>query len=637
MIIKSMKAVFGKLKGETITFNEGLNIIYAPNESGKSTWCAFIRAMLYGIDTSERAKAGYIPDKLRYAPWSGALMEGTMDINAGGKDITLVRSSPNAANPMKDFNALYTGTALQVDGLDGNNAGLVLTGVTKEVFRRSAFVEQGTVAVSGSPELEKRINSLFTSGDEQTSCTEADRRLREWKNRRRSSRGGILPAIEGEIDGKNRLLARASELAGQREQLEEQRLEEAEECDALEKQVTEERKLQRRQALSALGESRFQLEAAKTDLEKAEEELRNAKEALKAGFFGPVSPDKIRARTDEDIEEYEKLQALKDGKTAVSPIPFLSALVLGMMLGIFCYIKYSLIGLIGAGVIFAAGMVLLAFYLSAKHVILKADARQKEILSAYGTVFLSDVKGLADTHERLCREVLAAADAEKTAQRDYAERLEESEKLQRSVLSDLDFSSEGTGEAARLSRLLKEKKELLSETEKKLAAISGAQSEGGDPLVTASAVLTLEDRYDAVSADYDAICLASEVLREADAEIQQRFAPKLGKLAAEYMSVLTGGRYTEVMINRDFSALARTGDDTVARDAGYLSAGTLDLLYLAVRLAVCSIALPEGENCPLIIDDALVNMDGERKERAAKLLKELSQTRQVILFTCTKP
>ena len=67
MKINKLSASFGKLQNETLSFHDGLNVIYAPNESGKSTWCAFIRTMLYGIDSAERARAGYIPDKLRYA------------------------------------------------------------------------------------------------------------------------------------------------------------------------------------------------------------------------------------------------------------------------------------------------------------------------------------------------------------------------------------------------------------------------------------------------------------------------------------------------------------------------------------------------------------------------------------------
>ena len=59
-------------------------------------------------------------------------------------------------------------------------------------------------------------------------------------------------------------------------------------------------------------------------------------------------------------------------------------------------------------------------------------------------------------------------------------------------------------------------------------------------------------------------------------------------------------------------------------------------MYLAVRLAVCELALPDGESCPLIIDDALVNLDEERAKQAMELLSAVAKKRQVILFTCRK-
>ena len=102
------------------------------------------------------------------------------------------------------------------------------------------------------------------------------------------------------------------------------------------------------------------------------------------------------------------------------------------------------------------------------------------------------------------------------------------------------------------------------------------------------------------------------------------------------MSAVTGGRYSDVLINRDFTAKARTKDDVVAHEAEYLSAGTLDIMYLAVRLAVCELALPEGETCPLIIDDALVNLDETRLEQAMALLREIAKERQIILFSCRR-
>ena len=200
MKINKLTASFGKLENETLSLHDGLNIIYAPNESGKSTWCAFIMAMLYGVDSSERARAGYLPDKLRYAPWSGAPMEGSMELTADRRDITITRRTRTKSAPMKDFSAVYTGSSVPVKELNGSNAGEMLTGVSKDVFRRSAFIAQGTVAVSGSPELEKRINAIVSTGEESGSFSEADERLRAWQRKRRYNRKGMLPELEAKMD-----------------------------------------------------------------------------------------------------------------------------------------------------------------------------------------------------------------------------------------------------------------------------------------------------------------------------------------------------------------------------------------------------------------------------------------------------
>ena len=66
----------------------------------------------------------------------------------------------------------------------------------------------------------------------------------------------------------------------------------------------------------------------------------------------------------------------------------------------------------------------------------------------------------------------------------------------------------------------------------------------------------------------------------------------------------------------------------------YLSGGTADQVYLAVRLAICKLAL--GEDVPIVLDDALVRFDDERMRAALMLLRQEAGTRQIILFTCQK-
>jgi len=72
MTIYRMQASFGCLQGKTLELSPGFNLIEAPNESGKSTWCAFLVAMLYGINTRERDKKGAPAEKTRFRPWDGS-------------------------------------------------------------------------------------------------------------------------------------------------------------------------------------------------------------------------------------------------------------------------------------------------------------------------------------------------------------------------------------------------------------------------------------------------------------------------------------------------------------------------------------------------------------------------------------
>ena len=98
MKIRSMKATFGGLDRRELALKDGLNVITAPNEGGKSTWAAFLRAMLYGVSTKERDRQGYIAEKNRYQPWSGAAMEGALELEWRGEAVTL-RRGPGGAPP----------------------------------------------------------------------------------------------------------------------------------------------------------------------------------------------------------------------------------------------------------------------------------------------------------------------------------------------------------------------------------------------------------------------------------------------------------------------------------------------------------------------------------------------------------
>ena len=134
--------------------------------------------------------------------------------------------------------------------------------------------------------------------------------------------------------------------------------------------------------------------------------------------------------------------------------------------------------------------------------------------------------------------------------------------------------------------------------------------------------------------EYDAISLAMEALQHANTALQSRFSPALSRRAGELFSRLTDGKYESVLLDRTFSAQAGEAGESISHDAQLLSLGTLDQLYLAVRLAICESVLPEGDPPPIVLDDALVRFDDARCRAALDLLLEESKSRQILLFTC---
>ena len=166
-------------------------------------------------------------------------------------------------------------------------------------------------------------------------------------------------------------------------------------------------------------------------------------------------------------------------------------------------------------------------------------------------------------------------------------------------------------------------------------------------------------RLDTLQAEYDAIALAMDALTQANNHLQNRFSPALG--AARIFSALTAGRYDKVLLDRSLSLSAQPAGDAVPRALALLSQGAGDQLYLAARLAICRMVLPQDKAAPLILDDALANFDDTRMAAALDwlleespivlddalaafddqrlgyaldLLRELAEEQQILLFTC---
>ena len=629
MIIRHMQGTFGTLDGEQLRLDTGLNIIYAPNESGKSTWCAFLRAMLYGIDTSQRARAGFVPDKQKYAPWSGKPMAGELELEQDGKRITIRRWTEAKSAPMRAFSAVYTGTDIPVPGLTANDAGEQLTGVSAEVFQRSAFIGQGGLVVTGTPELERRISAIVTSGEEASSYTEADAQLRAWL-RRRSGQHGALPELEGRITTVEEQLHRLERNAQEQAACAAELRETEAELQTVTEQMNAARQRQRRAALSSMGEEKSNLRTLEQTLEQARRDAAAKRTALEQTHFGVQTPDEAGETAERDAQ---RAQALSD--TAAhggKPYFWIAALVLAALCAVLGYLVaqplyYAAIALA------AAALVLLIVAANGRQRAQQASAALGKLLRSYGAQDADGIYYQAEVHRAAYRACAAAMETERRAAAALEDAREHQCETHERLLQSLDFES-GTGEAAALYQRRSALESVRTRLRTQQAQLTGAALAIGDPMALKCEHAQLLEQRDALERQYAALALAIETLGRADAELQSRFSPQLAQKAADYMDYLTDGRYDELVLARDLSAKARSADDPTPRDTAYLSAGTADLLYLSVRLALCELTCPTDDPCPLVLDDTLVNFDDARAKRAMALFREIAQHRQVILFTC---
>ena len=730
-----MTATFGKLQGRTLELRDGLNIIEAPNETGKSTWCAFLTAMLYGINSRERDRAGFIAEKNRYAPWTGTTMSGRLDCAAGGQELTITRTTRRQTAPLGEFQAVYAGTGDAVPELTGQTCGETLLGVSREVFERSAFIRQSGLAVTQDAGLERRIAALITSGQEDTSYTEAADTLKKQLNRRRHNKTGLLPNLEAELAELDRQLqevsageAQLSQARQEARQLEsreaalsaelaqhdrwesaqkrqvltqaEQAAQEAEAHAASVRRQLETEQIPGNDTIGRLRGAIVNLETVRKSVEKARRErdeamkqLLRAEAAVGESPFAGQTAEQARREVAQQTAPSQKIPGAIAARELAIFFLFLAAA--GGVFA-FLYARMSTLSLplvhmlpwllpgAAAAVVAGAGTSISRLY--RKRAL--NQRRNAALMKRYGTTDTDTITALVDTYYELCQAQEAAqADVNaKTATADalYASltsneqgillevrrfapaaydiptadallrqcavrrrELQEAETAAREARMRRDLQAQELPqlpEEETITPPARSREAVSGELETVRAALAQARSLAdrltgqlqtlGDPGTLRERRDQLEERRVELEGEYDAIQMAMEALESANTTLQNRFSPALGRRAAEIFRQLTGGRYEGVVLDRQFRLSAEMTGDGVYRDAQLLSAGALDQLYLAVRLAICQLVLPPEREVPMVLDDALANFDDARCAAALEYLAREARNRQILLFTC---
>lgn len=135
-------------------------------------------------------------------------------------------------------------------------------------------------------------------------------------------------------------------------------------------------------------------------------------------------------------------------------------------------------------------------------------------------------------------------------------------------------------------------------------------------------VAELEERYDAYT-------LAAEMIECASEKMRASVSPRLSRGAGERMERLTEGRYGEIGVDSGFglSFRAETDGGRVTKGEEYMSAGTADIAYVSLRLALTELIASGNARPPMIFDESFSRLDDGRLGGMLRLLgKENGQT-----------
>ncbi len=181
---------------------------------------------------------------------------------------------------------------------------------------------------------------------------------------------------------------------------------------------------------------------------------------------------------------------------------------------------------------------------------------------------------------------------------------------------------------------------VCSELQNRITALSGEISaitkNAHTPAEYEKAIEILNNKLENMKEFTEILDIANENLSEAYANQRSSWGHVLETRVLDIFKSLTDNAYSDMLISKDFEISVKKDSDITAHTAEYLSRGTFQQAYLALRLGLSEFLSKEAGSLPIVLDDAFSQSDDKRTAEGFRFLKEYSNNNQVIYFTCHK-
>ena len=590
---------FGKLHDQDISFQDGMNVVYGKNEAGKSTLHTFIKGMLFGLER-QRGRAARNDTYSRYEPWQGSgTYEGWLRLESEGQVYRIQRRFHKRGRELTIVNETL-GRELEPTKalLDQLRCGL-----SETAYDNTISIGQLKCATDGGmvSELRNYIANLNTSGSIALNITKATSYLkaqrRELENQMVPEAARSYAALLGEIRKIEQEIS-APEYANQLI-------------------ACRTRKMEIRQ----------QLDSLQKEKEGLLEKTAKGRQILLGSQF--TDRDSVQVYIDDTkklYSEYEVTRAAcsRKSRTVWAVLLFMVALACGGFAGLCLGAPQIIHDAIRLPIHMAAaagitGGVAAAALVAAILQLNKNRRFKKEL----------------ETNTRLLQEIFArhlgdssiSPDAMKALETKMAEFLRLSKAVEQSEQTLSQLSEEISRLQANeeiFSEEIEQQQRIQWELEQKLEHLADCRTK-------AEGLKQILAENERAQEELNAIDLAQDTMTTLSTSIRDSFGLYLNREASDLISGITGGIYTSMSIDENLDVFMNTPSKLVPIEQ--VSSGTMDQIYLAVRLAAAKLIQNGRDSMPLIFDDSFVLYDDERLKTALKWLVKAYDS-QIIIFTC---
>lgn len=672
MKIENIKInAYGNLENKEINLKDKINIIHGANESGKSTLLNFIVSSFYGISKNKDGKE--LSDYDKYKPWNNEEFSGRIKYKLNNNEGYEVFRDFKKKNP-KIYNEKLEDISNQfeVDKKDGNKFFAEQTGIDKQMYTSTVVSMQEEVRLDDKNQniLIQKIANLAGTGDDNISFKKVIAKLQEKiRDEIGTNKTTLKPIniIEKEVEEINKKIEEIKPQQNKKYNIDNEKEEISKELEEtqLEKTILLEIKENIDKETELFKEKEIKQNNKKEnilkieELEKGEktlqqnnneisEEINNIKEKIK-------SCQERKEELNANTEDTNKKRHKSNNFIYIIVTVIMLAMSVIMAVMVKNYILTSIFGIltIAGTVIFVTKTSKEREKNNKKNINLN---KQKE----------EEVRNIDEKIDRLTKEIDAKENIEKELSNKIAMikgqtiLLEKNNEQTNSKINEISEDIKKLEEErdnqilekfsnkinnSKIRKLLESKnlKEDLVNIEEKInnckIKIKGLEIEENTILPQLDNLVNLEERLEADKEEYknlkrkeEVITKAIENLEEAYEEMKTTITPKFTTNLSSSIKTISNNKYNKVTINDENGMVVENSRGEYI-EAGKLSTGTIDQLYLSLRLSM--IDELSKESLPIILDETFAYFDNNRLENVIKYLNDELNNHQAIIFTCS--